>query len=635
MLSPFLTILSLVSVNGISFDRVVLDQDVVDAFRDVDSGTGAGVGYYSRTLFREGDNLLYVNNHDDIKIYDTVTSTVTSVPHTLMSHGTSIIKTGSTYYMCGRDSTSGNFELRPFTWSSTYASADIVPGTTVTIDANTNSQHVAMCSVDAAGTQIAYYSTGGKFWIYRIAEGTLHSISGGTITNNGGDVLIHPYGDRIFSGQPASDNVKSYSLTYDSTSGAYATVSELGSEAFSIAPRGMDVSDNGHYVTTMRQGTSLVFIMDAFTVDILQRVDACPGVGCVDSSITESNCISSNTFGKSWNPTLGGCKLHNNYVSKSTCDTAGGTISWVDTGSDRGPCSTTYAGFEATSFNTDFTDDGLFYILNSGTLWKVYNFGGFTAVTNAPPAPPPAASSLQDPHIVYPNGARTDVRGFDGAFLNYISYPGLTVNVKTENATFQLGNTTVRGSFITELHVSTVANDDKKKVFQLSHFAKHANSNQWGWDMVKSSCGGHTYNILPHSTRKCEEVDAQVDLATSLFRGHDWEVSTTVMPVYGHINGCNHRLDIRVHYGGAHAERAHGILGQGFAKGARQPNGRLDAYPEHETFTSTAQGEGAIEGTIKDYVVTDAFSSPNWFKHEALHDNVLSAQRPTPMVAYS
>lgn len=54
----------------------------------------------------------------------------------------------------------------------------------------------------------------------------------------------------------------------------------------------------------------------------------------------------------------------------------------------------------------------------------------------SPPAPPPAATGkvARDPHVNFAYGGSADFRGRHGALYNFLSAPGISVNVKTEEA---------------------------------------------------------------------------------------------------------------------------------------------------------------------------------------------------------
>ena len=69
----------------------------------------------------------------------------------------------------------------------------------------------------------------------------------------------------------------------------------------------------------------------------------------------------------------------------------------------------------------------------------------------------------QDPHLDLSKGGRADFRGEDGALYNYLSTPGLSVNVRIEEALYTLhdGKLLVNGTFMTEVHVSALVAGDR------------------------------------------------------------------------------------------------------------------------------------------------------------------------------
>ena len=84
----------------------------------------------------------------------------------------------------------------------------------------------------------------------------------------------------------------------------------------------------------------------------------------------------------------------------------------------------------------------------------------------------------QDPHLDLSKGGRADFRGEDGALYNYLSTPGLSVNVRIEEALYTLhdGKLLVNGTFMTEVHVSAlVAGDRLCKWGYVSYVARELN----------------------------------------------------------------------------------------------------------------------------------------------------------------
>ena len=74
------------------------------------------------------------------------------------------------------------------------------------------------------------------------------------------------------------------------------------------------------------------------------------------------------------------------------------------------------------------------------------------------------------------------------------------------------------------------------------------------------------------------------------------------------MSGPTHRLDIEFSYLSQSSADAHGLIGQSIADPLPR-YGRLDVYPDSGTFTTSAQSEGAIDGTGEMYVVASPFAT--------------------------
>ena len=68
------------------------------------------------------------------------------------------------------------------------------------------------------------------------------------------------------------------------------------------------------------------------------------------------------------------------------------------------------------------------------------------------------AKAIKDPHWDLANGGHADFRGKHKSLYNYLSAPGLSVNVRLEEALYTLrdGQLLVNGTFMTEAHVGTL-----------------------------------------------------------------------------------------------------------------------------------------------------------------------------------
>ena len=63
--------------------------------------------------------------------------------------------------------------------------------------------------------------------------------------------------------------------------------------------------------------------------------------------------------------------------------------------------------------------------------------------------------AIQDPHLNFAHGGQADFRGRHNVLYNFLSAPGLSVNVKIQEAVFTIHNGAlmVNGSFLVEAHV--------------------------------------------------------------------------------------------------------------------------------------------------------------------------------------
>ena len=170
--------------------------------------------------------------------------------------------------------------------------------------------------------------------------------------------------------------------------------------------------------------------------------------------------------------------------------------------------------------------------------------------------------------------------------------------MKIDAATFRLRRMIVNGTFMTAAFVRC---GDAR----VSHNAKDANMLNYGWRAAALTCSDERRRwIFPNTKHACvsDNLTVTMEYATMHIRCRDWYVKTSVRQVFDVLSGTPRRIDFRV--SGSDVRRAHGIVGQNL----RQPrNGNVDVYPESEgvVFQTSAQAEGAIEGTVHDYIVGD------------------------------
>ena len=118
---------------------------------------------------------------------------------------------------------------------------------------------------------------------------------------------------------------------------------------------------------------------------------------------------------------------------------------------------------------------------------------------------------FKDPHLNFAFGGTADFRGRHGVLYNFLSAPGLSVNIKTEEAIFKIhdGALTVNGSFLTEAHVvvrvGAVGGHAGHKA-TASFWSTELNEHNWGFQVVNGSCGGRPFKFGKHGGKKCFEL---------------------------------------------------------------------------------------------------------------------------------
>lgn len=225
-----------------------------------------------------------------------------------------------------------------------------------------------------------------------------------------------------------------------------------------------------------------------------------------------------------------------------------------------------------------------------------------------PPPSPPAVGGEGDPHLYLGHGGRADFRGYDKTLFSFLSYPSLAVNVKTEDAKFNLNSSLiVDGSFMTEVHV---VSREKGGLFTASYYASKLGNTLIGW--VNGTCLGSTYRSGHNRDMTCGNSTLSLSYSSVTLKTPEWMVSIEPSFVYGWISGARKRLDLDIHPIVVEKRlrgKPHGILGQSFDGDDKPRKGKVDIYPETGTIRTTAMAEGAIEGSAKDYIVSSAYTT--------------------------
>lgn len=215
----------------------------------------------------------------------------------------------------------------------------------------------------------------------------------------------------------------------------------------------------------------------------------------------------------------------------------------------------------------------------------------------------------KDPHLTFAYGGGADFRGVPGTLYAFISSPGTAVNVRIQDALYNLRDATVNGTFIEEVHVATRTSEGRW--FNLSVVASRLNSNHYAWDFINGTCDKKRFALGPHGRWECDNLGAEIDYSTATIRANGWEIDAMGQPVQRWLRGPKHRIDIGTVFTGTRIDgkRPHGLVGQTFDGSHVPRNGRRDTYPKRGNFTTSAMAEGAIDGEESDYRVLSPYAT--------------------------
>ena len=242
----------------------------------------------------------------------------------------------------------------------------------------------------------------------------------------------------------------------------------------------------------------------------------------------------------------------------------------------------------------------------------------------APPSPPlaPPIGAQGDPHLALPHGGKADFRGEDKALYNFLSAPGLSLNVMTELADFELHPANlsepqgwrhkhVHGSFLTQAHV--VARTDKGTAVRVSFYADKIGERNIAWanGTIDSQ---PAFKLGPKMKKAVDNVTLYTDYSSLHVLNPEYELIITpnLFRLERNVVGLHHRLDIQAKLRVDERDLSvppHGIIGQAWDGDGLAIDGETDAFPNMGEFTTYAMAKGAIEGAPNDYKVAKPYAT--------------------------
>jgi len=233
----------------------------------------------------------------------------------------------------------------------------------------------------------------------------------------------------------------------------------------------------------------------------------------------------------------------------------------------------------------------------------------------SPPSPPssPAATGVLDPHFHTAHGDRFDFKGVNNTVYNLVSHTNVSVNALFRHADFIMGggvgehHKLVHGSFMRGMYASVKTNGSRTVHVEYSAY-------QSAFATVDYEAGSH--RVMDSQVITVDDVMLSLQARTFTVRTPQWLITTTskVMPGILHATTCaNGRCVINVAvkplFDADRAEVApHGLIGQSYDGDGLAVMGSTDEYNRRE-ITTSAMGEGAIEGVASDYKMADKFAT--------------------------
>jgi len=251
----------------------------------------------------------------------------------------------------------------------------------------------------------------------------------------------------------------------------------------------------------------------------------------------------------------------------------------------------------------------------------------------------PSASATGDLHLHHAGGGRTDVKGIHAAVCNLHQASSASLNARFEYSSFLLSPEDprsaevlqVNGSFLTDAYATfetPLANGTSAALVRVEFGAQHPHKARMivadaptGAEIVDIWIGDRDGALVTGNVRV--EVKKSPAPITLVMSNDAWQYTVTPSTHRNVADGARKtHIDVGVTALAdplASPVAPHGLLGQGFD--LVHVDGKVDDYvPDAKgVFVTSAQGEGAIEGTLSDYVVDpeDPFSTQ--FKFGRFH----------------
>ena len=229
-----------------------------------------------------------------------------------------------------------------------------------------------------------------------------------------------------------------------------------------------------------------------------------------------------------------------------------------------------------------------------------------------PPSPsPPLVTARNDPHFRLPHGGRTDIRGEDGAIYNLLSAKNVSLSALFEAADFTWSKRSVHGTKMAAAFwvIRTYSNDTVTVSYTA---AVHGQERYAIVSVVGAEATDNKLHVDAAMPFKLSNLAVTLVGRKLIVETDKWQMAASADPFpFPILNKGKVLMNIEVtpkYDADKDVVAPHGIFGQAYDDDEMAVNGAVDS-PTGNEWTTKAQGEGAIEGSIADYKLADGFST--------------------------
>jgi hypothetical protein len=224
---------------------------------------------------------------------------------------------------------------------------------------------------------------------------------------------------------------------------------------------------------------------------------------------------------------------------------------------------------------------------------------------------PIPVSARNDPHFRLPHGGRADIRGEDGAIYNLLSAKNVSLSALFEAADFTWSKRSVHGTKMAAAFwvIRTYSNDTVTVSYTA---AVHGQERYAIVSVVGAEATDNKLHVDAAMPFKLSNLAVTLVGRKLIVETDKWQMAASADPFpFAIFNKGKVLMNIEVtpkYDADKDVVAPHGIFGQAYDDDEMAVNGAVDS-PTGSEWTTKAQGEGAIEGSIAEYKLADGFST--------------------------